>query len=361
MKKKIALITGITGQDGSYLAEFLLNKNYIVHGIRRRSSSSNTSRIDHLINDKKLSNLLFLHYSDSTDQSSMSEIILLSKPDEIYNLAAQSDVAISFDQPYYTAQVDAMGTLFILETIKNHFKNKKIKFYQASTSELYGKVMSIPQNEKTPFYPRSPYAIAKLYSYWITINYREAFNIFACNGILFNHESPRRGKNFITRKITYNLSKVYFGINNYFEVGNLDAQRDWGHAKDFVEMQWLMLQQKKPTDYVIATEKVYSVRQFITIAAKEIGLIIEFKGKGLKEFGFVKKIINKNNFDCKIKIGQKIIKINKKYYRPAEVNFLKGSSKKAKKELNWKPKITFKEMVKEMIDSDMMLIRSKKK
>ena len=359
MKKKIALITGITGQDGSYLAEFLLNKKYIVHGVIRRSSTSNTSRINHLIENKKLINSLFLHYSDSTDQSSISEIIINSKPDEIYNLAAQSDVAISFNQPYYTAQVDAMGTLFILETIKNHFKNKKIKFYQASTSELYGKVIAIPQNEKTAFYPRSPYAVAKLYSYWITINYREAFNIFGCNGILFNHESPRRGKNFITRKITYNLSKIYFGLINFFEVGNLDAQRDWGHAKDFVEMQWLMLQQKKASDYVISTEKVFSVRQFITMAAKEMGIQIEFKGKDLKEYGFVKNIFKQKDINCKIKIGQRIVKINKKFYRPTEVNILKGSSKKAKKELNWKPKISFKDMIKEMIDSDMQLIKNK--
>jgi GDPmannose 4,6-dehydratase len=246
-----------------------------------------------------------------------------------------------------------------LETIKNHFKNKKIKFYQASTSELYGKVIAIPQNEKTPFYPRSPYAVAKLYSYWITINYREAFNIFGCNGILFNHESPRRGKNFITRKITYNLSKIYFGLINFFEVGNLDAQRDWGHAKDFVEMQWLMLQQKKASDYVISTEKVFSVRQFIIMAAKEMGIQIGFKGKGLKEYGFVKKIFKQKDFNCKIKISQRIVKINKKFYRPSEVKILKGSSKKAKKELNWKPKISFKDMIKEMVDSDMQLIKNK--
>lgn len=338
MKK--ALITGITGQDGSYLAEFLLNKGYQVHGIKRRSSLLNTDRIDHLYQEPQIEDRNFiLHHGDSTDTSSLISIIQKILPDEIYNLAAQSHVAVSFEQPEYTANSDALGTLRILEAIRILNLVKKTKFYQASTSELYGMVKEIPQNEDTPFYPRSPYAVAKLYAYWITVNYRESYGIFACNGILFNHESPVRGETFVTRKITIGLAKIKLGLLDTLYLGNLNARRDWGHAKDFVEAQWLMLQKNKPADYVIATGKQYSIREFIQIAANELDMKIEWRGSGIKEIG------SYNN--------KEIIKVDKRYFRPSEVDELIGDPTKAIKELNWKPKISFEEMVKEMVNNDL--------
>ena len=345
MKKKIALITGVTGQDGSYLAEFLLNKDYIVHGIKRRSSSLNTERIDHIYQDVNKKNKNFiLHYGDMTDSLSLQRIIKELKPDEIYNLAAQSHVAVSFEEPEYTANADALGSLRILEIIKNLNLIKKTKFYQAGTSELFGKVIEIPQNEKTPFYPRSPYAVAKLYAHWITINYREAYKIFASNGILFNHESEVRGETFVTRKITQGLCKIKLGIQKKLYLGNLDAKRDWGYAKDYVEAQWKILQQKKPNDFVIATGKNYSVKQFIDEAAKNLQMKIYWKGKGINTKGF-----NSKN-EC-------IIECKKKYFRPSEVEQLLGDATKARKVLNWKPKVNFKNLVKKMIDNDMQKIK----
>ncbi len=345
MKKKIALITGVTGQDGSYLAEFLLNKDYIVHGIKRRSSSLNTERIDHIYQDVNKKNKNFiLHYGDMTDSLSLQRIIKELKPDEIYNLAAQSHVAVSFEEPEYTANADALGSLRILEIIKNLNLIKKTKFYQAGTSELYGKVREIPQNEKTPFYPRSPYAVAKLYAHWITVNYREAYKIFASNGILFNHESEVRGETFVTRKITQGLCKIKLGIQKKLYLGNLDAKRDWGYAKDYVEAQWKILQQKKPNDFVIATGKNYSVKQFIDEAAKNLEMKIYWKGKGINTKGF-----NSKN-EC-------IIECKKKYFRPSEVEQLLGDATKARKVLNWKPKVNFKNLVKKMIDNDMQKIK----
>jgi len=351
-KKKVALITGITGQDGSYLTEFLTNKNYIVHGIIRRSSSFNTSRIDHLYKDNLLNpnaNLI-LHYGDLLDSSGLLNIIKKVMPDEIYNLGAQSHVAVSFELPEYTAQVDALGTMKILEILKNNKSLKKTRFYQASSSELFGKVLETPQNENTPFNPKSPYAISKLFAYWTTVNYRESYNIFACNGILFNHESPRRGGTFVTRKITKGLASIAHGNQKHLNLGNLDALRDWGHAKDYVEMQWLMLQQTNPKDYVISSGKQFSIREFVIEAAKNIGLIIEFEGKGLKEIGVVKS--NNKKFTKILKPGDTIIKLNKKYLRPNEVDSLLGDSKLARKDLGWKPKITFEELCKEMMLSD---------
>ena len=335
-----ALITGITGQDGSYLAEFLLNKGYEVHGIKRRTSLINTDRIDHLYQDPHEQDLKFiLHHGDLTDSTSLIRIIQEVQPDEIYNLAAQSHVAVSFEQPEYTANSDALGALRILEAIRILKLEKKTKYYQASTSELYGIAQEIPQTEKTPFYPRSPYGVAKLYAYWITVNYREAYGIYACNGILFNHESPVRGETFVTRKITRALARIKLGIQNNLYLGNLDAKRDWGHAKDFVEAQWLMLQQEKPEDFVIATGKQHSVRDFINEAAKNIDMNIEWKGKNLEEVGSYN--------------GKDIIKVDPKYFRPTEVETLLGDASKAKKKLNWTPKISFEQLVKEMVVEDL--------
>jgi len=339
MKKK-ALIFGITGQDGSYLAEFLLKKNYVVHGVKRRSSSLNTGRVDHLYQDPHEKNRKFiLHYGDVTDALSVSSLIKNIKPDEIYNLAAQSHVAVSFEVPEYTANADAIGALRILEGIKFHGLEKKTKFYQAGTSEMFGKVMEIPQTEKTPFYPRSPYGVAKVYAHWITVNYRESYKIFACNGILFNHESPVRGETFVTKKIIAGLSKIKLGKQKKLFLGNLDAKRDWGHAKDYVEAMWKMLQRKTPQDYVIATGKQYSVKDFVNLVLKELDIEYYWKGKG----------INSKCFDEKNNI---IIECDKAYYRPLEVDTLLGDSTKAKKELNWKPKINIKMLVKEMVDSE---------
>ena len=342
MKK--ALITGITGQDGSYLAEFLLKKGYEVHGIKRRTSLINTDRIDHLYQEPNKTNRNFiLHHGDLTDSTSLIRIIQDVRPDEIYNLAAQSHVAVSFEEPEYTANSDAIGALRILEAIKILKLEKKTKYYQASTSELYGDVRETPQSEKTPFYPRSPYAVAKLYAYWITINYKEAYGIYACNGILFNHESPVRGETFVTRKITIALARIKLGLQKKLYIGNLNAKRDWGHAKDFVEAQWLMLQQEKPEDFVIATGKQYSVRDFINEAAKNLDMEINWSGKGLDEIG---------SFN-----GQDIIKVDPRYFRPTEVETLLGDASKAKEKLNWSPKITFEQLVKEMVDSDLKLAK----
>jgi len=340
MKK--ALITGITGQDGSYLAELLIEKGYQVHGVKRRASLINTDRIDHLYKDPHEDDVkLILHHGDMTDSTSLIRIIQEVQPDEIYNLAAQSHVAVSFEEPEYTANSDALGALRILEAIRILKLQKKTKFYQASTSELYGSVKETPQNEKTPFYPRSPYGVAKLYAYWITVNYREAYGIYACNGILFNHESPVRGETFVTRKITRALVRIKLGLQNILYIGNLDARRDWGHARDFVEAQWLMLQQEKPEDFVIATGRQYSVRNFINEASKILDMKIEWRGKGINEIG---------SFD-----GKDIINVDKRYFRPTEVETLLGDAKKAREKLNWSPNISFKELVKEMVEEDLKL------
>ena len=340
MKK--ALITGVTGQDGSYLADFLIKKGYEVHGIKRRTSLINTDRIDHLFQDPHETNLKFiLHHGDLTDSTSLIRIIQEVQPDEIYNLAAQSHVKVSFEEPEYTANSDALGALRILEAIRILKLEKKTKYYQASTSELYGDVRETPQNEKTPFYPRSPYGVAKLYAYWITINYREAYGIFACNGILFNHESPVRGETFVTRKITRALTRIKLGLQKTLYLGNLNAMRDWGHAKDYVEVQWLMLQQEKPDDFVIATGKQYSVRDFVNLTAKNLDMKIKWKGKNENEIGIYE--------------NKEIIKVDKSYYRPTEVDSLLGDASKAKKKLKWKPKISFEQLVKEMIESDLKL------
>ena len=346
---KTALITGITGQDGSYLSELLLEKNYIVHGIKRRSSSLNTKRIDHLYDKYKNTGKFFLHYGDMTDSLSLTKLIASISPDEIYNLAAQSHVAVSFTAPEYTANVDALGTLRILDAIKFLSLEKKVKFYQASTSELYGDVLEIPQSEKTPFNPQSPYAIAKLYAYWIVKNYRESYGIYACNGILFNHESPRRGETFVTRKITQGLAQVFYGYETQIKLGNIDSYRDWGHAKDYVEMQWLMLQQSKPKDYVIATNSQISVREFFIRCCKVLNITIEFEGSGISEIARV----TSTNKESKIKVGQVILSIDKNYFRPLEVNSLLGDASLAKKELGWEPKITIDELIKEMITADL--------
>ena len=341
MTKK-ALITGITGQDGAYLAELLLEKGYEVHGVKRRSSLFNTDRIDHLYQDPHdKSPKFFLHHGDLTDSSSLIRIIQEVQPDEIYNLAAQSHVAVSFEEPEYTANSDALGALRILEAIRILGLEKKTKYYQASTSELFGEVQETPQNEKTPFHPRSPYAVAKLYAYWITINYREAYGIYACNGILFNHESPIRGETFVTRKITRALVRIKLGLQDCVYLGNIDAKRDWGHAKDYVEMQWLMLQQDKPEDFTISTGVQHSVRDFIEIAAKEINIEIKWKGEGIDEVGI------------DTKTGNIIVRIDKRYFRPTEVETLLGDSTKAKNKLNWQPKISFQELVEEMMLSDL--------
>ena len=350
---KIALISGITGQDGSYLADLLIEKGYQVHGIKRRSSQFNTSRIDHIYEGPdNLNRNLILHHGDMTDGMSLQNIISRIKPDEIYNLAAQSHVGISFDLPEYTADVNALGTLRILEAIKN-LNLKKCKFYQASSSELYGKVMEKPQTEQTPFYPRSPYAISKLFAYWITINYREAYGLFACNGILFNHESPRRGENFVTRKITRSLTRIKYGLEDILELGNLNSKRDWGHAKDYVEMQWLMLQQKKPKDYVISTGINTTVRKFVELVSHKLGFTIKWSGKGLREKGKISSI-KKTEKSQNLKEGKVIIKINPRYFRPAEVDDLLGSSKLAQRELSWKPRYNIKSMISEMVDSEII-------
>ena len=337
--KKVALITGITGQDGAYLAEFLLKKDYVVHGIKRRASSFNTERIDHLYQDPHIDNRNFiLHYGDLSDSSNLSRIIKQVQPDEIYNLAAMSHVAVSFESPEYTADVDGLGTLRLLEAIRFLGLEKKTKFYQASTSELYGLVQETPQTEKTPFYPRSPYAVAKLYAYWIVVNYREAYGIYACNGILFNHESPLRGETFVTRKITRALARIKLGLQETLYLGNLDALRDWGHAKDYVEMQWMMLQQEQAEDFVIATGLQYSVRDFVNAAAKELAMDISWQGNGLDEKGYV---------DDKC-----IVQVDEKYFRPTEVETLLGDPSKAKQRLGWTPKITFDALVAEMVRED---------
>jgi len=354
---KIALITGITGQDGAYLAEFLLKKNYVVHGIKRRSSLFNTDRIDHIYQDPHEKEVLFkLHYGDLTDSTNLIRIIQEVQPDEIYNLAAMSHVHVSFDTPEYTANADGIGTLRILEAIRIlGLKNTKV--YQASTSELYGLVQAVPQSETTPFYPRSPYAVAKLYGYWITVNYREAYNMFACNGILFNHESPIRGETFVTRKITRAVSKIALGLQDKFYLGNLDAQRDWGHAKDYVEAMWLILQQETPEDYVIATGITTKVRDFVKLSFAEAGITIEFKGKGIEEKGFVKSCSNK---DYQIEIGKEVLAVDPKYFRPTEVDLLIGDPTKAQTKLGWKPKHNLDSLVKDMMASDLKLMKKNK-
>lgn len=340
-KNKVALITGVTGQDGAYLAEFLLNKGYIVHGIKRRTSLFNTDRIDHLYQDRHAKDVrFFLHHGDLTDSSSLIRIIQQTQPDEIYNLAAQSHVAVSFEEPEYTANSDALGALRLLEAMRILGLEKKTRFYQASTSELYGLVQEIPQKETTPFYPRSPYAVAKLYAYWITVNYREAYGIYACNGILFNHESPVRGETFVTRKITRALARIKLGLQDCLYLGNLDARRDWGHAKDYVEMQWLMLQQEQPEDFVIATGVQYSVRDFVNAAAKELKMEIRWEGTGVEEKGF----------DIS---GNCIVSVDPRYFRPTEVETLLGDPTKAKTKLGWSPKIGFEELVAEMVREDL--------
>jgi len=356
MKKKIALITGITGQDGSYLTEFLLKKNYIVHGIRRRSSSVNTDRIDHLHNDKKILNKkLFLHYGDLLDPLSIEKIIKLVLPDEIYNLAAQSHVKISFDMPEYTSNVNAMGTLRILEIIKNLQKIKKIKFYQASSSEIFGDSKFLNKNENTPFFPKSPYASSKLFAYWTTKNYRDCYQMFCCNGILFNHESPRRGINFVTKKITHTLSRIAFGLEQTLEIGNLESKRDWGHARDYVEMMWKIMQIKKSDDYVIATETQHTVKKFIELVCKRIGFEIVWSGKNINAQGKISKIYNRK---LKIKKNQIIVRINKRFFRPNDVNNLIGDSSKAKKILKWKPEKNINLLINEMVDYDMVNARN---
>tara|TARA_B100000941_G_scaffold213062_2_gene156478 strand:- start:10568 stop:11677 length:1110 start_codon:yes stop_codon:yes gene_type:complete len=350
MKSKKAIITGITGQDGSYLTELLLNKGYEVHGIIRRSSNFNTHRLEHVYEGPFSENKkLFLHYGDLLDASSLSKIINYVQPNEIYNLGAQSHVGVSFDQPIYSSDVNALGTLRILESIKSLNLEKKVKFYQASTSEIFGNTEDFPQSEKSKFYPRSPYAISKLFAYWITVNYREAYGMFACNGILFNHESPRRGKTFVTRKVTRTLVNITLGTEKCLYVGNLDSKRDWGHAKDFVRMQWLMLQQSNPDDFIIATGKQYSVRELINTACKILSIEIKFSGSGSAEIGTVVKSPKNNKF---MNIGDIIIRIDKKYLRPTETDSLQGDFKKAKDILGWKPKISFTELIKEMIMND---------
>lgn len=353
---KIALITGITGQDGAYLSDFLLNKGYYVHGIKRRTSLINTERIDHLYMDHNLSDDRFiLHYGDMTDSTNLIRLIHEIRPDEIYNLAAMSHVKVSFEMPEYVADTDGVGTLRILEAVRVLGLEKKTRIYQASTSELYGKVQEIPQNEETPFYPRSPYGVAKLYAYWITKNYREAYGIFASNGILFNHESPLRGETFVTRKITIAVAKIALGIQDKLTIGNLEAKRDWGHAKDYVRMMWMILQAEKADDWVIATGKTTSVRDFIIMAFKFVGIEIEFKGEGVSEEAFV---VNCEKSEFQIPLGQKVLEVDSKYFRPTEVDLLIGDSSKAKNELGWVPKISIEEMVSEMILSDVKRVRS---
>ncbi|XP_076376871.1 GDP-mannose 4,6 dehydratase isoform X1 [Megalopta genalis] len=346
-ERRVALITGITGQDGSYLAEFLLEKGYDVHGIIRRASSFNTARIQHLYSDPKChrQGKMKLHYGDMTDSSSLVKVISSVQPTEIYNLAAQSHVMVSFEVSEYTAEVDAVGTVRLLDAIRTCGLEKSVKFYHASTSELYGRVVEVPQNEKTPFYPRSPYACAKLYSFWIIVNYREAYNMFACNGILFNHESPRRGENFVTRKVTRSIAKIQLGLQDVLELGNLDAKRDWGHAKDYVQAMWLMLQQPAPDDYVIATGETHSVREFVEAAFQYVGRTIKWEGEGVNETG------------QDAQTGEVLVKINPKYFRPTEVDVLLGDATKAKEKIGWKPTVTFEGLVKDMMESDLDLMR----
>ena len=347
---KVALITGVTGQDGAYLAELLLKKGYEVHGIKRRSSLFNTDRIDHLYQDPHVDGRHFtLHYGDLTDSTSLVRIIQQVQPDEIYNLAAMSHVAVSFQEPEYTANADGIGTLRILEAIRILGLTKKTRFYQASTSELYGLVQEIPQKETTPFYPRSPYAVAKMYAYWITVNYREAYGIYACNGVLFNHESPLRGETFVTRKITRAIARIALGLQDCLYLGNMSALRDWGHARDYVEMQWLMLQQDQPEDFVIATGVQYSVRQFVERAAAELGVTVRFEGEGEKEIGVVESVTGDR---AKCKVGDVIVRVDPRYYRPTEVETLLGDPTKAKEKLGWVPTTSFEELVKEMIEAD---------
>ncbi len=370
MPKKIALITGITGQDGAYLAEFLLNKGYEVHGIKRRSSLFNTERIDHLYKDPHEENVnFFLHYGDLTDSLNLTRLIQKIQPDEIYNLGAQSHVAVSFEQPEYTANADGIGTLRILEAVRLLELIDKTRIYQASTSELYGKVQEIPQNEKTPFYPRSPYAVAKLYAYWITVNYREAYGMFACNGILFNHESPIRGETFVTRKITRGATRIVLGLDKKLYLGNLNAKRDWGHAKDYIEGMWLILQQNNPDDYVLATGKTTEVREFARKTFAELGMELEFLGEGVEEKGFVKSLNEEKLFqllqktgvehiesiihNAKSLIGKSVIEVDPKYFRPAEVDILIGDATKAREKLGWKPKHTLDDLIKEMVEADL--------
>ena len=345
--RRVALITGITGQDGSYLAEFLLEKGYDVHGIIRRASSFNTARIQHLYADPKChrQGKMKLHYGDMTDSSSLVKVISSVQPTEIYNLAAQSHVMVSFEVSEYTAEVDAVGTVRLLDAIRTCGLEKSVRFYHASTSELYGRVVEVPQNEKTPFYPRSPYACAKLYSFWIVVNYREAYDMFACNGILFNHESPRRGENFVTRKVTRSIAKIQLGLQDVLELGNLDAKRDWGHAKDYVEAMWLMLQQPAPDDYVIATGEAHSVKEFVEAAFQYVGRTIKWEGEGVNEKG------------QDAETGQVLVKVNPKYFRPTDVDVLMGDATKAKEKIGWKPTVTFESLVKDMMDSDLELMR----
>jgi GDPmannose 4,6-dehydratase len=355
---KIALITGITGQDGAYLSELLLNKGYEVHGIKRRSSLFNTERIDHLYQDPHEKNVhLKLHYGDLTDSTNLIRIIQEVQPDEIYNLAAMSHVHVSFETPEYTANADGIGMLRILEAVRLLGLTKKVKVYQASTSELYGLVQEVPQSERTPFYPRSPYAVAKLYAYWITVNYREAYNMFAANGILFNHESPLRGETFVTRKITRGVGKIALGLQDKIYLGNLDAKRDWGHAKDYVEAMWLILQQEKPEDYVIATGVTTAVRDFVRMAFAEIGVELEFKGKNEKEVGVV---ASSKHPDYLLPVGKEVVAIDPRYYRPTEVDLLIGDPSKAHKQLGWKPKYDLSMLVKEMVEADIELFRKEK-
>ena len=356
IEKKRALITGVTGQDGSYLAEFLLDKGYEVHGIKRRTSSFNTQRVDHIYEDPNIENQNFvLHYGDLTDSSNLTRILSDVRPHEVYNLGAQSHVAVSFESPEYTADVDAIGTLRLLEAIRFLGLENTSRFYQASTSELYGLVQEVPQKETTPFYPRSPYAVAKLYAYWVTVNYREAYGLYACNGILFNHESPRRGETFVTRKITRGLANIAQGLEDCLYMGNLDALRDWGHARDYVKMQWMMLQQDKPEDFVIATGKQYSIRQFISWAAAALGVEIKFVGSGIEEVGIVTSVVGADAPD--ISVGDVIVRVNPRYFRPAEVETLLGDPSRAKEKLGWVPEISTEEMCIEMIAADLAIAR----
>ncbi len=353
--KKTAFITGVTGQDGAYLSEFLLNKNYIVHGLKRRSSLFNTERIDHLYQDPHVDNKNFiLHFGDMTDSTNLISLIKEIQPDEIYNLAAMSHVRVSFDLPEYVADTDGIGTLRLLEAIRLLGLEKKTRIYQASTSELYGLVQEVPQTEKTPFYPRSPYAVAKIYAYWITVNYREAYNIFACNGILFNHESPLRGETFVTRKITRAVSRIALGLQDKFYLGNLNSKRDWGHAKDYVRMMWLILQYEKAEDWVIATGQTTEIRDFVKMAFSFLGIELEFKGEGLDEKAFIKKC---NNESYKLEIGKEVLSIDPKYFRPTEVDLLIGDASKAKNKLGWEPEIKLQELINEMMENDLSLMK----
>ena len=353
--KKVALITGVTGQDGAYLSEFLLKKGYEVHGVKRRSSMFNTDRIDHLYQDPHIENQnFFLHYGDLTDSTNLTRIIQEVQPDEIYNLAAMSHVHVSFEMPEYTANADGIGTLRLLEALRLLGLEKKTRIYQASTSELYGKVQEVPQTETTPFYPRSPYAVAKMYAYWITVNYREAYGMFACNGILFNHESPIRGETFVTRKITRATSKIAMGLQEKIYLGNLDAQRDWGHAKDYIRMMWMILQAEEAEDWVIATGRTTTIRDFVKMAFSHIGVELEFTGEGVDE---IAKIKSCSNSQYKLEIGKEVLSIDEKYFRPTEVDLLIGDPSKAKKKLGWEPEISLEELVEDMMSSDLQLFK----